>query len=165
MTHPRRTVAFAPVRQRSGQRMLVRLTAVTLAASAAGCLGDVGVVCEDGTTCPDQTTCSIVSSGEVYCATEAELAACDVSTGLVDEDPCVRPSGTAGVCNRGVCVAAGCGNLVLEGDRGEICDDGNQVGGDTCNATCSSTGDCGNGQVDIIGLENAAYVDSWKTAE
>jgi cysteine-rich repeat protein len=46
-------------------------------------------------------------------------------------------------------MAAGCGNGLVEPARGEACDDGNQLGGDGCNATCSSTGDCGNGQVDV----------------
>ncbi len=39
-----------------------------------------------------------------------------------------------------------CGNGLL--DPGEVCDDGNAVSGDGCNATCTSEEYCGNGVVD-----------------
>lgn len=56
----------------------------------------------------------------------------------------------------------GCGNGVVE--AGEVCDDGNQVGGDGCAPLCDSTEVCGNGildahlgeQCDTGGAVNAA---------
>jgi len=42
-----------------------------------------------------------------------------------------------------------CGNGVIDHDRGEVCDDGNQVSGDGCSADCRSDERCGNGYVDI----------------
>src|ERR1044071_4040918 len=41
-----------------------------------------------------------------------------------------------------------CGNGVTDNDIGEICDDGNTVGGDGCAADCKSTELCGNGKLD-----------------
>ena len=40
-----------------------------------------------------------------------------------------------------------CGNGLL--DPGEVCDDGNAVSGDGCNATCTSEEYCGNGVTDV----------------
>ena len=51
-----------------------------------------------------------------------------------------------GVCADQICVAAGCGNGIVEGD--EACDDGNQVSGDGCSRGCDSLEACGNGVVD-----------------
>lgn len=45
-----------------------------------------------------------------------------------------------------VCRPATCGNNTLE--AGEVCDDGNSVSGDGCNAICSSTEACGDGVLD-----------------
>src|SRR5439155_1371008 len=41
-----------------------------------------------------------------------------------------------------------CGNGVTDSDIGEICDDGNTVGGDGCAADCKSTELCGNHKLD-----------------
>ena len=45
----------------------------------------------------------------------------------------------------------GCGDGVLQ--RGEICDDGNTVGGDGCSADCASDETCGNGTTDVDASE------------
>ncbi len=58
------------------------------------------------------------------------LAACTIQ--LVDQDPPAQ---------------ATCGDGVL--DAGEVCDDGNTVGGDGCAALCDSLELCGNGVLDI----------------
>ncbi len=53
------------------------------------------------------------------------------------------------VCRLGSCQPSGtptCGDFMV--DAGEVCDDGNDVAGDGCNATCTSTETCGNGFVD-----------------
>src|SRR5262245_53646692 len=44
-------------------------------------------------------------------------------------------------------VAPRCGDGVVSPSNGEACDDGNQVSGDGCSATCTIE-DCGNGQLD-----------------
>jgi cysteine-rich repeat protein len=60
------------------------------------------------------------------------LCACDVRTGsrLPDDD-----------------VTEGCGDGTVDAD--EVCDDGNRLDGDGCNASCSSDESCGNGVLDI----------------
>lgn len=45
-----------------------------------------------------------------------------------------------------VCRGSTCGNGTLE--AGEVCDDGNLVSSDGCNAVCSSTEECGDGVLD-----------------
>lgn len=142
----------------------MRVGWVGLAALAllAGCLGDVGVVCEDGTTCPDGTSCQLVS-GQVYCAAPAEVAACaDLTAGAT----CTRPSGEAGVCNGGVCLALGCGDGFRTGS--EDCDRDQLGDATTCRdlgwysdaalgckvdctydeTACAEAGRCGDGLVD-----------------
>lgn len=43
----------------------------------------------------------------------------------------------------------GCGDNVIDPAKGEICDDGNIMGGDGCSSNCKSNETCGNGTVDI----------------
>ncbi|MEZ4364782.1 MAG: DUF4215 domain-containing protein [Kofleriaceae bacterium] len=119
-------------------------SAVLLAASAlAGCLVDSTLVCEDGSVCgPDQ---SCAPNGG--CAPIVLVLSC---RGVDDGFPCTYLAGGNGICLGQVCAQAGCGNGFLEPDLGEVCDDGNQLSGDGCNATCSSTGLCGNGQLDPL---------------
>jgi cysteine-rich repeat protein len=71
----------------------------------------------------------------------------------VDGDPCANAGVEDGVCHRGDCVVRGCGDGIVGLDatgRPEMCDDGNQVGGDGCSADCLSDETCGNGVVDHI---------------
>jgi len=49
------------------------------------------------------------------------------------------------------CVIARCGNGVM--DPGELCDDGNGVGGDGCSYDCQSNETCGNGKLDFFAGE------------
>ncbi len=56
-------------------------------------------------------------------------------------------TGTVGRCDRGVCVATGCGNGIAE--PGEGCDDGNAIGGDGCAADCRKLESCGDGTLDV----------------
>lgn len=62
--------------------------------------------------------------------------------------------------NQDVCIdIGGCGDGVVDRNKGEVCDDGNIVDGsmdtngifrpDTCNHDCTSTQECGNGIKDI----------------
>ena len=41
-----------------------------------------------------------------------------------------------------------CGNLVVDAELGEECDDGNTVDGDTCSSTCQTAAVCGNGEIE-----------------
>ncbi len=89
-------------------------------------------------TCPGGTTCV---AGEL-CATDEQLTAC---IDVLDGATC-SVGGGIGRCDRGVCIAAGCGNAVV--DPGELCDDGNTTGGDGCPADCSKLEMCGDAVLD-----------------
>lgn len=53
--------------------------------------------------------------------------------------------------NQDVCIdSGGCGDDVISPDKGEVCDDGNILGGDGCSADCTSDETCGNGIQDIL---------------
>lgn len=52
-------------------------------------------------------------------------------------------------CQGARSVRESCGNGAIDHDRGEVCDDGNQVSGDGCSADCRSDERCGNGYVDV----------------
>ncbi len=43
----------------------------------------------------------------------------------------------------------GCGDGIIDAEKGEICDDGNILDGDGCSADCKSDEKCGNGIVDV----------------
>src|SRR5690606_20746438 len=46
------------------------------------------------------------------------------------------------------CIDVRCGNGIIEADLDEMCDDGNNVGGDGCSENCLSDETCGNGYLD-----------------
>jgi cysteine-rich repeat protein len=72
-------------------------------------------------------------------------AAC--GDGVVDvarDETCDPPGGTCGVD----CQVMFCGNGTLDGT--EVCDDGNNLGGDGCSPDCRSDESCGNGRVDAV---------------
>lgn len=88
--------------------------------------------------------------GGILCAA-AFVSACsftlDFEEGAACDGPGVCAEGL--VCRLGSCQPSGaatCGDFVV--DPGEVCDDGNDVAGDGCNDTCTSTETCGNGFVD-----------------
>src|SRR5262245_6701980 len=103
----------------------------------AGCLQTDLVPCGDQ-LCPAGKLCV----ADALCASPDQLTACE---GALDGDTCTFAGGV-GRCDRGVCVAAGCGNGVLEAD--EVCDDGNQTSGDGCRADCRKVEMCGDAIVD-----------------
>jgi cysteine-rich repeat protein len=92
--------------------------------------------------CSEVSVCS--PSGD-RCVLPAQLDAC---ANLSDGDGCTAPGIGGGVCDRTVCVAAGCGNGVVETGSDELCDDGNRESGDGCSADCRSKETCGDGVVD-----------------
>ncbi len=108
-----------------------------LAMSTTGCPDPSLVPCGD-LLCPHGATCV---AGEL-CATQDQLAAC---VGIADGNTCPIGGGV-GRCDRGVCVAAGCGNGVV--DPAESCDDGNATSGDGCRADCAKIEMCGDAIVD-----------------
>lgn len=92
-------------------------------ALVAGCFHSNGIECSDGTVCPPGLEC-----------------APDVG-GCLDPQACVNvPNGTAcgsiGVCLAGTCTPGGCGNGIVEHDRGEECDDSNLLSHDGCSSSC-----------------------------
>jgi cysteine-rich repeat protein len=66
-------------------------------------------------------------------------------------------------CTETGCMCAGgpcptrCGNSIVE--QGEACDDGNQLGADGCNGTCTSDESCGNGIVELAEQCDCGDVD------
>src|SRR5262245_14912521 len=104
----------------------------------AGCIEPRLVECDDGTACPVGYTCS--PGG---CRSREQLAAC---AGKAEGEPCTLAVAD-GTCADGACVAARCGDGVVEGN--ELCDDGNRFSGDGCSGSCTSTEICGNGIVEL----------------
>lgn len=116
-------------------RWLIIVCTVALGA----CLQPAHTVCENGNVCPAEHVCG-PNGG---CASPEQLRACD---GATDGTVCETRDGT-GLCQDQICVLARCGNDVEE--IGEVCDDGNQFGGDGCNGTCTSDESCGNGILEL----------------
>jgi cysteine-rich repeat protein len=127
--------AFAiPTLRRSVVAVLVLLGGLV------GCAETAAVRCEDGRFCPVGTVC--LADGR--CAQPPQVLACE---GRAEGEACLLPGVGEGVCRDLLCVVAVCGNDAL--DPGEVCDDGNRVGGDGCAADCGSTEACGNGIVEL----------------
>ncbi|HEY5924301.1 MAG TPA: kelch repeat-containing protein [Kofleriaceae bacterium] len=114
-----------------------------------GCVAPSSVSCPDGRSCPSGTTCATLTTtnGPVgFCLRPDQL-------GCVAGEAC----GEAGTCHQGACIPTECGNAFV--DLEEVCDDGNQVGGDGCSIDCRSLEVCGNAIVDpVIGEECDAGV-------
>jgi cysteine-rich repeat protein len=103
---------------------------VVLALACAGCITEKLVPCGDVVCAPDATC----SAGR--CLDPAVIAACN---GRPNGMACTTP-GLSGVCSAGACTPPGCGNGFV--DPGEVCDDGNTVGGDGCSADCTVRDTC-----------------------
>ncbi|HEY5924927.1 MAG TPA: hypothetical protein VIV11_24770 [Kofleriaceae bacterium] len=122
------------------------MRALVALALLAGCINTNTVTCADGTTCGADHTCvsiDINGATQTFCATPDQLAQCE---GKQDGDACDRPD-APGSCHAGVCLISTCGNFLR--DANELCDDGNNVSGDSCSADCASDERCGNGFVDV----------------
>src|SRR5262245_23038419 len=98
---------------------------------ATGCLSELAT-CADGQSCPTGQVCD---DAHASCVLPEQFAVCD---GLADGTTCAF-AGTAGTCDRGVCVW--CGDGIV--DPAEVCDDSNSAGGDGCSANCKSDETCG----------------------
>ena len=119
-----------------GVRARWTVSALALVA-VAGCVTSDLVPCGE-LLCPVGKACV----AEALCASAAEMEAC---VNHADGEGCIL-SGGEGRCDRGVCVATGCGNGAVE--AGEACDDSNVMGGDGCAADCSKLEACGDGVAD-----------------
>lgn len=73
---------------------------------------------------------------------------CDCGTDPADlPNGCLAVNGAPGSHCSASCLRRFCGNGIL--DPGELCDDGNQLSGDGCSASCLSDETCGNGIPDF----------------
>ncbi len=111
-----------------------------------GCLQDATQTCADGTLCPDGFVC-LAAGG---CVSTVQQAACD---GLVDGDRCAYAGVASGTCAGGACVAASCGNLIV--DELEGCDEGD-ANANTPDASCRTDCQpprCGDAIVDALAGE------------
>jgi cysteine-rich repeat protein len=132
----------------AGQTGMICLGGTCLATSCGDKYVDAanGEECDDGNTdptdgcnnckfnckidadCDDKNKCN----GTETCDTTAHT--CKLGTPAPDATKCNLTGVDDGVCNGGVCAAAGCGNGVKDGT--EECDDGNKVDGDGCDNNC-----------------------------
>jgi cysteine-rich repeat protein len=114
-----------------------------LLAALSGCVSPGSTFCADGTVCPAGRVCDLEHQ---LCIAQDQLAAC---AGRTDGEACVFGA-AQGVCDRGVCIVAVCGDGVVLVAGGEQCDDRNTADGDGCAADCRSNEQCGNGVVDFV---------------
>ncbi|MCB9596034.1 MAG: hypothetical protein H6719_25155 [Sandaracinaceae bacterium] len=111
-----------------------------------GCEPDCTFTCDTDTECDDGLTCN----GSETCGATSHV--CEPGTPADDGTACSTTAVPDGVCvttpSGNQCVGAGCGNGVLDG--GEVCDDGNDVAADGCEAdctfSCEADADCDDGQ-------------------
>ena len=126
-------------------------------------------ICNDGLRCPrgctaDRNSCITESCGNYLrepgeecddgnnnsgdgCRKDCQLEEC--GDGLISEaigEQCEGPLPEGRLCGP-TCLWAACGNGIT--DPGEVCDDGNNVSGDSCSADCRSLEVCGNKIIDI----------------
>ncbi len=123
-------------------RSLIVLLSLIMSLSM-GCLGTETSVCGER-ICSASTVCAPAFGS---CFAPDLISSCD---GVADGAECMTAL-TTGICDRGVCFAANCGDGVINDD--EVCDDGNRDDGDGCSAQCDSNESCGNGMVDAVNGE------------
>ena len=99
-----------------------------------GCEADCTFTCSADGDCDDAEECN----GTETCANAGtDTSMCVAGTMLADGTSC--GAGGTGVCNGGVCAAAGCGDSTVTAP--EECDDGNTTAGDGCENDCTWTCD------------------------
>lgn len=116
---------------------------------------DPGEVCDDGNNLPGDGCSPDCKSDEKCGNGTLDTPIKDDKGVLVRSDPrnedCDTPlaidPNTGKFCSA-ACKFEVCGNGVTDKEVGEVCDDGNTVGGDGCSADCKSTEQCGNGILD-----------------
>ncbi len=111
---------------------------------AGGCVKPSTLTCGE-LTCEPGAVCT---PDGLACTTQAQIDACFDAD--APQTTCSAPGVENGVCRDGYCQSIVCGDQRT--DPGEMCDDGNFVGGDGCSADCVSNEMCGNTKLDR-GLE------------
>ncbi len=115
---------------------------------AKGCMNsNNSQPCDDGSACTSGDACSngTCKGGPMVLCSDGKPCTQDLCDPAIG---CIYPP-----------IAPCCGNSVVEG--GESCDDGNNVGGDGCSATCTTEGPlCVTMGVDVRTLEQTP--DKWK---
>jgi cysteine-rich repeat protein len=117
------------------------LALLVLASGLSACVTPGDQVCGEA-VCPADFVCE-----DGVCIDPAVLFPCEDAANL---DACTTSGVADGICwgegdGRKRCVAAGCGNGVVEPAAGEVCDDGNRLDDQACAADCRSDVACGNG--------------------
>ena len=117
-----------------------------------------GDTCEVGT--PSAETCGDTIDQD---CNGSDLA-CICGDGTVDIDESCDTGGQSASCETN-CTTPICGDGILNIIAGEVCDDGNTVAGDGCNAACTSNETCGNGiqdseeECDVAGTSSSCDDD------
>jgi cysteine-rich repeat protein len=130
-----------------GSRRLLGACALVVSAIVAGCVKPAETTQCGEFTCGVNSVCS---PDGTRCVGPDVVEAC---RGKAEGDACSYTGLDVGTCVGELCVAAGCGNGVVESQSNEVCDDGNRTAGDGCSADCRSTEACGDGIVDPFALE------------
>jgi len=107
-----------------------------------GCESDCTFTCSDDSECQDGEACN----GLETCNPDSHF--CERGAAPEPGSACSTVAVSDGVCGLAeACVAAGCGNGVVDGP--EACDDGNDVPGDgcedDCSFSCTDDSHCGDG--------------------
>jgi cysteine-rich repeat protein len=125
--------------------MTRRAGIVAALALMQACAGPGTTECSSGRICPRGLVCA---EEHDRCVLESQVNACD---GRSNGAACGFAEVDQGECDDGVCFAVACGNEIQQ--SAEMCDDGNRVNGDGCNAQCTSDETCGNDFIDLAGSE------------
>jgi cysteine-rich repeat protein len=125
-----------------GNRWLVGAVSLLFVGVVAGCVKPA-----EQTKCGDFTcgTASVCAPDGSRCVAPEVVEAC---RDKAEADACSFPGVDNGVCANQLCVAAGCGDSIVQTQSAEVCDDGNRISGDGCSADCRSTEICGDGILD-----------------
>lgn len=103
-----------------------------------GCERDCTPTCSTGADCDDGDPCNGIEA----CVDGACLPGAPASDGAM--------CGMDRVCEMACCRPSVCGDGLVDPDAGEVCDDGNDFGGDgcenDCTATCAADLDCDDGE-------------------
>lgn len=121
-------------------------TSSTGASSSGTAAASTGTADASGTTGSHATTSVATSDGGT---TDVGTSTGGATTGASSSDDgpsCMLPEATGSSSGDGAQPldlgdAGGCGNGVLEVGLGEVCDDGNAIGGDGCENDCTSSND------------------------
>jgi hypothetical protein len=115
------------------------IAVLVVAGCVAGCIEPGSHRC-GSELCPPNKTCT---ADGLLCVYVEQIAACQ---GKSDGTMCMYSGVTNGVCQDGACLAAVCGDGIVE--PGEVCDGAATSPSGMCAPNCQSDLTCGNGVVD-----------------